>query len=208
MAMALAELVKYDAIYGWTDTWNDDLGGTQLENAKTIFPELPEKVVEWQTALDEINDKISHANILKDAYDAAYVAAAAAKYEIDAAAGDELKDIIGKLQRKISDAFKPVYDAYAQAAIGVGDEMSDIEFYTRSIHDFESEVPAFELAIAKAERDLAIATSRLQLLQQALDYAKVNLDRILEYVKSLDANYINIPGVVDVDPATLSGLFD
>ena len=180
------ELVPKDPIYDvYTGKWIKALGGKQLEIANTLFPKLPENMKEWQDNLDSINDRKEHVETLQTAYGKAYKSAAKAKYDVE---GSTLDDVIANVQREVVNDFAVVIEDYFDA-------LDDIKTYTEDIRDYDQKVhvekvhPA-ELALAKAQRDLAIATAKLDGYQEVLAYAKANLDKILEYIKSLDVNFV------------------
>jgi hypothetical protein len=186
------ELAAEDPIYEvYTGKWIKALGGKQLEIANTLFPKLPENMKEWEGKLDAMKDSKSHLNTLKDAYEKAYKAAAKAKYDVT---GTDLDNLIENLQKQVVADFAGVIAAY-EKAVGTETVKGDIQFYTEAIRDYDENVhvgkvhPA-ELALVTAQKTLAIENARLQGYQEVLAYAKANLDKILEYIKSLDVNFV------------------
>ncbi len=186
------ELAAEDPIYEvYTGKWIKGLGGKQLEIANTLFPKLPENMKAWQDELDSINDRKEHVETLQTAYDKAYKSAAKAKYDV---AGSDLATVIENVQKQVVDDFAEVIAAYNEA-VGTEGVEGKIKFYTEAIRDYDENIhvakvhPA-ELALAKAQKNLAIETERLNGYQNVLAYAKANLDKILEYIKSLDVNFV------------------
>lgn len=174
-------------ILGDCDGWIDGLGGTQLELAETLFPEFPEVFQGWKEAIEEYNDEKAHLEILMDSFKAAYFAAAkAAGYDEFNKDGKAAADWDALFK-----AYKDAREAYVkklQADI-TADSML-IDDLKKKVADYWSEVPAIDIEIADAEADLKIQTHRLAALEQALALAKANMEKILEYVQSQDANFV------------------
>ena len=124
----------------------------------------------------------------------AYAKAAKAAGYVDTDYAD-FEDVLDDVQEQLDDlamVFAYIYDYYE----GV------IDSNAKKIADFYNEIPLIDIEIADAEADLAIEQHRLAALEKALAYAKENLNRIIEYLKSLDVNYILITGE---DAATYGG---
>lgn len=181
----------------WADDKDIDgfvLGGKQKELADKYFPGLPEKLLEWQAQLKFLNDTKAKSETAWDAMNVAYAKAAkAAGYVEDDYTDfeDVLEDVQYQLDN-LADLMEFIYNYYD----GI------IDSNAKKIADFYNEIPLIDIEIADAEADLAIEQHRLAALEKALAYAKENLNRIIEYLKSLDVNYILITGE---DAATYGG---
>ena len=181
----------------WADDKDIDgfvLGGKQKELADKYFPGLPEKLLEWQAELKFLNDTKAKSETAWDAMNVAYAKAAkAAGYVEDDYTDfeDVLEDVQYQLDN-LADVMEFIYNYYD----GI------IDSNAKKIADFYNEIPLIDIEIADAEADLAIEQHRLAALEKALAYAKENLNRIIEYLKSLDVNYILITGE---DAATYGG---
>ena len=209
------EMVSKDPIYDiYTGKWDKEVAGKQLALANQLFPQLPENMKAWQDEIDATKDKEYHVETLKTAYDKAYTSAAKAKYtdkDGKPLTGSDLAEVIENLQKDVLAAFADVVKNYNEA-VGYEDGgivfKGDIQRYTEYIRDYEKDVviggvhPA-QKALEQAKQDLAVEQNRLAGYEQALAYAKANLDKILEYLKSLDVNFVvltnadlqNIPSV-------------
>ncbi len=194
-------LAGTDIFFDFDGKWADDkdvdgfvLGGKQKELADKYFPGLPEKLLEWQAELKFLNDTKAKSETAWDAMNVAYAKAAkAAGYVEDDYTDfeDVLEDVQYQLDN-LADLMEFIYNYYD----GI------IDSNAKKIADFYNEVPLIDIEIADAEADLAIEQHRLAALEKALAYAKENLNRIIEYLKSLDVNYILITGE---DAATYGG---
>ena len=54
-----------------------------------------------------------------------------------------------------------------------------------------------DIEIADAKADLVIEKQRLEALEKALALAKANMEKILEYVQSQDANFVLVNAYAD-----------
>ena len=180
---------KFELVDVIDGEWVETLGGKQLELANKYFPEFPEKLNDWNTRNDDINDEIAHNNILINALKPAYYAACKAAGYVEAfdnpANYDELIE---------------AYEAYRQAYIDAIE--ADIEAQTnvidanaKLIADFESGVPAMEIEVAEAQAKLKLEQKKLTVLNELLKGAKENLDRIIAYLLAQDVNFINLANV-------------
>lgn len=174
-------------ILGDCDGWIENLGGAQLALAEELFPDFPEVFQGWKEAIEEYNDEKAHLEILMDSFKAAYYAAAkAAGYDEFNNAGKAAGDWDALFK-----AYKDAREAYVnklKAAIKAEEET--IDTYAKMIADYWSEKPVVDIEIADAEANLTIEQHRLAALEQALALAKANMEKILEYVQSQDANFV------------------
>ena len=195
-------------ILGDCDGWIDGLGGAQLALAEELFPDFPEVFQGWKEAIEEYNDEKAHLEILMDSFKAAYYAAAkAAGYDEFNKEGKAAADWDALFK-----AYKDAREAY------VNDLKNRIKYWkevldtnAKKIADFWSEVPAIDIEIADAEADLAIQKHRLWALEDALALAKANMEKILEYVQSQDANFVLLNAYANntaVDAEALAAALD
>ena len=190
-------------ILGDCDGWIDGLGGAQLALAEELFPDFPEVFQGWKEAIEEYNDEKAHLEILMDSFKAAYYAAAkAAGYDEfnkeGKAAGDW--DALYK-------AYKNAREAYVtklKNAIKADEDVIDQN--AKKIADFWSDVPTINIEITDALADVKIEQHRLEALEQALALAKANMEKILEYVQSQDANFVLLNGYADNTSVDASAL--
>ena len=167
--------------------WSESLGGAQLEMAETCFPEFPATWQAWKEAIDEYNDEKAHLEILMDSFKTAYFAAAkAAGYNEFNNAGKAAGD-----WDALYKAYKDAREAYVQTLKNkIEAQKTIIDTNKKKIADYWSEVPAIDIEIADAEANLVIEKRRLAALEEGIAYAKANMERVLEYVQSQDANFV------------------
>ena len=172
------------SIFGeFNGEWAEKLGGKQLELAKALFPEAPAKLMEWEQSYKEINDDIAHNKIVRQALEKAYVAASKAAGYVDDGV-TKFDDVIKALKTDLNDylnTLKSTINGYT----------TTIQTNSKNIADFWSEKPMIDIAIAEAETELATVKTKLAAAQTALDYAKENLKRVLDYIKGLDVTLVN-----------------
>ena len=174
-------------VLGDCDGWVDYLGGAQLELAEELFPDFPEVFEGWKEAIEEYNDEKAHLEILMDSFKAAYFAAAkAAGYDEFSKEGKAATD-----WDTLFKAYKDAREAYVKdLKHQIAEQKNIIDSNAKNIADFWSEVPVIDIEIANAEADLTIQNHRLAALEQALALAKANMEKVLEYVQSQDANFV------------------
>ena len=166
--------------------WDPDfIGGAVKEKLDELFPEFPAKLKVWNDAEENIDDVIAHYQLQINALTPAYLAAA------QAIGYDEALDYDGTtwagLIKKYNDARAGYIAALEQ---DIEDQNDKIARLTKKIADFESGVPAAELVLAEAEAVLAKELFKLEQLADRLAGAEANLEAILEYIGSLDANIV------------------
>jgi hypothetical protein len=184
---------KFELVDVIDGEWIETLGGKQLELANQYFPEFPAKLNEWYEENEKIDDDIAHAQILIAALKPAYFAAAkAAGYaeDLDAANYDELIENYKAARKAYVDAIKA--DIEAQEAA--------IDANMKLIADFESADSQADIDIAKAQADLDKETKKLNTMEEVLKGARENLERIFQYLETLDVNFVIIPTGDTVDP--------
>ena len=166
-------------------------GGTQLELAKEIFPEFPAKLKEWSEAIALTEDLLQHYHILLQSAKDAYFAAAKANNELV-----QNKDKVDPTNfDQLVENYKAANKRYRERLVGIIEKLQgDIETLEERIAKFAQGIPQLDIAIAEAEKDLQVETARLKGYEEALAYAKANLDHLLEYIKSLDVNFV-VPAV-------------
>ena len=186
-SVLMPQLVEPKDVFGdYPGEWAEELGGKQLEAAKTLFPEYPTEIMAWDEEIRETEDELLHYATLIQAAKKAYFAAAkiAGENVEDAANWDELVE-----------NYKAANKAYRERLIGIIEDLqADIETIEEAIAKFNQGLPQLDIAIAMAEKELKVETARLQGYEQALAYAKANLEHLLEYIKSLDVNFV-VPAV-------------
>jgi len=193
------------------------LHGKQLEFAESSFPEFAKTMGELYQRDWKVNDQIAHNNIILNAMKPAYLAAAkAAEYQkyVDAEGNQQTMNT-GSWDDLITsyEAARKKYVNDLDALIkgikeGTADE--NIPAYKKLIADFAmfsdptvspdgTEMPYVMMQIAEAQLELESATQKLGAMQQALAYAKANLDRILEYVKSETDASVLLPFLYEIE---------
>ncbi len=176
-------------ILGRIDGWREDLGGTQLENAKKIFGEdLPSIYQGWQDKDAEYAQDILDMDDLKTLAEKVYMAAAKiAGYEDFAASMMTSYADIAELKQLMDSYYEYLIETYEGK---IEKAKKNIETYRHKIATFKSGVPAIDIEIADAEADLKIEQHRLAALEQALELAKANMEKVLEYIQTVDANFV------------------
>jgi uncharacterized coiled-coil protein SlyX len=191
-SVLMASLVEPETVYGYyPGEWSENLGGEQLAAAQELFPDYPEKIAEWDETIKETNDVLIHYATLIQAAKKAYLAAAQIAGE-DVASETGLKPTNFD---QLVENYKAANKRYRERLIGIiEDFQADIETLEERIAKFNQGIPQLDIAIAEAEKELKVETARLQGYEQALAYAKANLEHLLEYIKSLDVNFV-VPAV-------------
>ena len=176
-------------ILGRIDGWREDLGGKQLENAKKIFGEdLPSIYQGWQDKDAEYAQDIIDMDDLKTLAEKVYMAAAKiAGYEDFAASMMTSYTDIAELKQLMDSYYEYLIETYEGK---IEKAKKNIETYRHKIATFKSGVPAIDIEIADAEADLKIEQHRLAALEQALELAKANMEKVLEYIQTVDANFV------------------
>ena len=181
------ELADVDIFGEFNGKWIPELDGTQKELAEKYFPGLPENLMKWEQELKKINHDYEHAKISYDNLSEAYIAAAKAKGYKEAKSASDFNVWVEKVQEYLDGLREKYYNQYVTYD-------GYATTFAQNIAEYYNEKPIIDVAIAEAEATLAIEQHRLAALQKALAYAKENLDRIIEYLKSLDVNFIVITG--------------
>ncbi|MBQ5935555.1 MAG: hypothetical protein IJL68_06075 [Bacteroidales bacterium] len=190
-------------VLGDVTGWMEGLGGKQLELAKELFPDFPTVYAEWKIATDEYLDAKEHLDILMESFKAAYFAAAkAAGYDEFNKEGKAAAD-----WDALYKAYKNAREAYVEKLKqAIKDDTKVIDDNAKKIADYWSEVPAIDIEIADAQANLTIEKQRLGALEQALALAKANMEKILEYVQSQDANFVLLNAYSDKTDVDASAL--
>jgi hypothetical protein len=195
-------------VLGDCDGWIENLGGAQLALAEELFPDFPEVFQGWKEAIEEYNDEKAHLEILMDSFKAAYYAAAkAAGYDQFNNAGKGAAD-----WDALYKAYKEAREAYVnKIKAQIKEQTEIIDTYSKKIADYWSEIPTIDIEIADAQANLVIEQHRLTALEQALALAKANMEKILEYVQSQDANFVLLNAYANntaVDAEALAAALD
>ena len=181
------ELCALDIFGDFTGEWIDELQAKQLELAEEIFPELPTLIKDWAQRHHDINEEALHNQILYDACQAAYLAAA------KAIGYDKEIDPDGDYGASSATSFQELWDAYMAARQDYIDYLKSmiktmeglIANTTKTLADWDAGVSAEQLAIAKAQMDYNIAEENLRAAQARFDAAEKVLNDLLEYLQSL-----------------------
>ena len=181
-SVLMGALVEPVTVYGYyPGEWSENLGGAQLAAAQELFPEYPEKIAEWDETIKDTEDELLHYATLIQAAKKAYTAAATIAGEnVGADNWDQLVE-----------NYKKANENYRKRLVGIIEKLQgEIETLEERIAKFNQGIPQLDIAIAEAEKDLKVETARLQGYEEALAYAKANLDKLMEYIKSLDVNFV------------------
>ena len=183
-------LVEPVTVYGYyPGEWSENLGGAQLAAAQVLFPEYPEKIAEWDETIKDTEDELLHyATLIQAAKKAYFAAAKIADENVDNATNwDELVE-----------NYKKANENYRNRLLGIIEDLqTEIETLEQRIAKFNQGLPQLDIAIAEAEQKVKVETARLEGYKEALAYAKANLDKLMEYLKGLDVNFV-VPAI-DVD---------
>ena len=181
------ELCALDIFGDFTGEWIDELQAKQLELAEEIFPELPTLIKDWAQRHHDINEEALHNQILYDACQAAYLAAA------KAIGYDKEIDPDGDYGASSATTFQELWDAYMAARQDYIDYLKSmiktmdslIASTTKTLADWDAGVSAEQLAIAQAQMAYNIAEENLRAAQARFDAAEKVLNDLLEYLQSL-----------------------
>ncbi|MBR5052695.1 MAG: hypothetical protein IKW91_05670, partial [Bacteroidaceae bacterium] len=182
-SVLMAQLVEPETVYGYyPGEWSEDLGGAQLAAAQELFPEYPEKIAEWDETIKDTEDELLHyATLIQAAKKAYFATAQIADENVDNAANWD----------QLVENYKKANENYRKRLVGIIEKLQgEIETLEERIAKFNQGIPQLDIAIAEAEKELKVETARLQGYEEALAYAKANLDKLMEYIKSLDANFV------------------
>ena len=173
-------------ITGWDE---NKLGGEQLENAEIFFEGYPEMIAECEANLYEWAKDEADASNFATLANAAYMAKAELEGYDRAEEGDDIATLYGKYRT----AYKNLIQAYVVAIKELGVEIDNAK---HAIAAYKSEVPDFDGLIVEALKTLEKAQAKLNAIQKAKEQAKINLDKIMEYIRSTDAEFV-IPVTVE-----------
>ena len=174
-----------NGVWALSPSYEKKIGGEAKEKLDELFPEFPAKLKVWNDAEEEIDDVIAHYQLQINALTPAYLAAA------QAIGYDEALDYDGTTWAGLIKKYNEARDGYIAALEqDIEDQNDKIARLTKKIADFESGVPAAELVLAEAEAVLAKEMFKLEQLADRLAGAEANLEAILEYIGSLDANIV------------------
>lgn len=173
--------------------WIKSLGGKQLELAEQYLgKDFPTMLKDWKDRDDQLSEQIFHNEQVMAALKPAYYAAAKASGDAEFLEAADYDELMKNYKQYVKDAKKSFNNAIAAFE-------DDIDACLKAIEDFESNVPVADINIAKAQADLEKEQLRLNGLEEVLKGAKENLDRILQYIMTLDANFV-IPTGLDYTP--------
>jgi len=173
--------------------WIKSLGGKQLELAEQYLgKDFPTMLKDWKDRNDQLSEQIFHNQQVMAALKPAYYAAAKASGDAEFLEAGDYDELMKNYKQYVKDAKKSFNNAIAAFE-------DDIDACLKAIEDFESNVPVADINIAKAQADLEKEQLRLNGLEEVLKGAKENLDRILQYIMTLDANFV-IPTGLDYTP--------
>jgi hypothetical protein len=182
------QILGKDVLNQWK--WADNVGGRELELAKVLFPELPAVYNGYDAEMDAAKDQEKHLMVLsKAARDVYFAAAKVEGYQemyVDTATlapATSIDELIINYKNARAEYIETLVDAIAELE-------ADIDMYKHSIATFKSGEPIINLLIAEAEQVLARDKEQLKKWSQVLSTAQENLDRIIEYLKSLDVNFV------------------
>ena len=198
--------VSYSGIAAQTDapwsatgtgsSWNANLKGKQLEFAKEVMPDLPKDVAAHNANYQKNRDEYNHAQIMINAIEPAYAAAAKVmnyqKYQ-ELNEDGELVDAVvaGATVEELLAAYEQARKNYKEKLEGYIEDLDeDIQDYRDAIKDLEKGVPEAQVKIDELEGQIEKAKIELNALEEIAKGAKENLNRILEYVMSLDVNFV------------------
>ncbi|MBR1539552.1 MAG: hypothetical protein IJ636_08625 [Bacteroidales bacterium] len=196
---ATFELFDYNVL-GDVTGWYKYLGGEQLALAEKLFPNFPDTWQTWKEEIEDYEDEKAHLDILMTSFKTAYFAAA------QAAGYDQFSDAAKAATNwdELYNAYKAARKAYVDALkADITKQTENIDKAAQKIADYWSQVPAIDIEIADAEADLAIEQRRLAALEKALDYAKANMEKVMDYVQNQDANFV----LLNLDGSELASIY-
>lgn len=188
-----------DAPWSATSTgssWNANLKAKQLEFANEVMGDMPKDVAAHNAVYTKNRDEYAHAQIMINAIEPAYYAAAKVanynKYQelnedgelVDATvSGATVEELIAAYEQARKD-YKKKLEGYIKT---LDEEIKDLRDAIKDLDNGKSEK---EVALDLLESDLEKAKIELNALEEIAKGAKENLDRILEYIASLDINFV------------------
>ena len=97
--------------------------------------------------------------------------------------------------------YKAARKAYVDAIkADIEAQEAAIDANMKLIADFESADSQADIDIAKAQADLDKENKKLSTMEEVLKGARENLERIFQYLETLDVNFVIIPTGDTVDP--------
>ena len=191
------ELLQTD-VFGYYD-WVDNLGGTQLEMAEELFPNMPEETNGWKDALDEIKDKSEHNKIMAQSMKDAYIAAA------KVADNEDLRKEAAKYTQwqQLWDRYSKLLDAaILKQENTINSNYSTIQTNQTNIKNWV-ENPSARSTVEKNIIDLQAQLKTMQLalegVEKAYNLAKINYEKIMEYVQSVGAEFVIPVSAYDIN---------
>ena len=203
--------VKFPLVDVVKGDWIETLGGDLLELANKCFPDFPTELEGWQARYDEINDQASHNKLLISYLNPVYANAAKiinhdeypvwkrnADGEIDVT---EMTDIYNGDFITLVENYKKAIKAYENAIkADIKAQEEAIDTNMKNIADFQSGIAYLDILVAEAESELEIEQKKLNAMEEVLKGARENLERIFQYLETLDVNFVIIPTDGKTDP--------
>ena len=90
------------------------------------------------------------------------------------------------------------YENAIKADIKAQEEAIDTNM--KNIADFQSGIAYLDILVAEAESELEIEQKKLNAMEEVLKGARENLERIFQYLETLDVNFVIIPTDGKTDP--------
>ena len=191
------ELLQTD-VFGYYD-WVDNLGGTQLEMAEELFPDMPEKTNGWKDALDEIKDKSEHnkimANTLKDAYKAAAQVADNEDLRKDAAKAGSWDALWNTYRTKLDNAITKQQNVIDSNYTVIDNMQAKIKNWIEN----PSQKSKAQSDLIDLQAELKTMKLALEGVEKAYNLAKINYDKIMEYVQSVGAEFVIPVSAYDIN---------
>ena len=197
-------------VFGFYD-WNNRLGGEQLALAQELFPNLPEKMNAWKNeegGLDDIADKLAHNKVmtttLKDLYLAAAKLAENEPLRKDANKAGTWDALWNTYRTKLDNAItKQEGIINSNYSIIDNNQQKIKEFHEYDPTTASGAISANKLALQQniidLQAELKTMTLALEGVEKAYNLAKINYEKIMEYVQSVGAEYVIPVSAYDIN---------
>ena len=181
-------------VYGDLVGWTKKLDGQQLANAKEAFGEKPyEQIQDWAVARSVNEKKQATLHALKEKAEAVFVE----KAKVEGIADPDSTSLA---------SIKAAWNAYVAQLNGVITAANTaIEGYAEKLAEVVGGNIGWDYLIKDAEINLAAAEAKLEDITKMLEKAQSNLDKIMEYIRSTDAEFV-IPVTIEEIDALLKSM--
>jgi len=175
-------------VYGDLVGWTKKLDGQQLANAKEAFGEKPyEQIQDWAVARSVNEKKQATLHALKEKAEAVFVE----KAKVEGIADPDEASLA---------SIQAAWNAYVTQLDGViAAANTAIEGFAEKLAEVVGGNIGWDYLIKDAEINLAAAEAKLEDITKMLEKAQANLDKIMEYIRSTDAEFVIPVTIEEID---------